>query len=115
METDLENLSALVAEHRQSKKRGRYPATVWESIARLRKDHAVPEIARTSGINATEIYRRTSTRRHSLFREVKITPQPATSKPVVMELRRADGAELRFRCDASREELSEIFASFLRL
>ena len=115
METNLENLSALVAEHRQSKKRGRYPTTVWESIARLRKDHAVPEIARTSGINASEIYRRTSAKRGSLFREVRITPPLSASKPVVMELRRADGAELRFRCDASREELSEIFTSFLRL
>lgn len=114
METDLENLSVLVAEHRRNKKRGKFPIAIWESVIAVRKSHTVGEIARTSGLDATQIYRCTGESRRSLFREVKVIPPTLTVKPVVMELRRSDGAELRLRCDANREELSAIFVSFLQ-
>ncbi|GEM_PF-4840974 len=114
MDTNLENLSALVAEHRRDKKRGKFPPAVWESVIALRKSHTVGEIARTSGLDATQIYRCTGERRRSFFREVKVIAPPSTVKPVVMELRRSDGAELRLRLEANREELSAIFVSFLQ-
>ena len=76
METNLENLSALGTEHRLGKKRGRYPEAVWTAISSLRKTHTVEEISRTSGIDQTQIYRQSSGKRRSLFREVKISPPP---------------------------------------
>ena len=116
METNLENLSSLVAAHRQGKKRGQYPTAVWESVSALRKTHTVEEIARASGIHVTQIYKKTSGKsgkRRPLFREVRLAAPTVTAKPVVVELRRSDGAELRLRCDANREELSGLFSSFL--
>lgn len=118
METNLENLIALVSDHRREKRRGQYPTTVWESVSALRKQHTVGEISRATGIHTTLIYRRTSTRLpkkdKALFREVKLVPPPTLSKSVAVELRRADGAELRFRIEATRQELSGLFAEFLR-
>lgn len=117
MENNLENLSAVVSEHRQGKKRGQYPSLIWASITELRKQHTVEEISKATGINAIHIYRKTSRRRRVQFREVKLVPPPSTqpvSRPVVIELRREDGAELRLRTEVRRDELSTIFAEFLR-
>lgn len=114
METNLENLTALVAEHRQGKKRGRYPEVVWTAISSLRKTHTVEEISKSSGIAETQIYRRISGRRRSLFREVKLSPPTPATKPIIIELRRSDGAELKLRIEAGRDELSGLVTSFLR-
>jgi len=118
METNLENLRTLVSNHRRENGRAQYPATVWESISALRKERTVEEISRVTGIDATLIYKRTGTRRPKntkpLFREVKLVPTPILSKSVAVEMRRVDGAELRFRIEATPQELSNLFAEFLR-
>lgn len=114
METNLENLTALVTEHRGGKKRGRYPAVVWASIAELKKRHTPEEISQATGIHQTHIYRKMSRGRRPVFREVKLSPPPMTTKSIALELRRGDGAELRLRIDVNREELSTLFSEFLR-
>ena len=122
METDLENLSSLVAEHRRVHGRGQYPATVWDGVSVLRKQHTVEEISKAIGINAITIYRKTSRRRRRpLFREVKLSPPPMplqrvplSAKPVVVEMRRGDGTALRIRIEASSQELSGLVSEFLR-
>ena len=114
METNLENLSALVTGHRQTKRRGRYPAAVWGAIAALRKDHTVEEISQATGIHQTHIYRKMSGVRRPVFREVTLCPPPPVTKSVALEFRRGDGAELRLRIEVNREELSTLFSEFLR-
>ena len=114
METNLENLKALVVAHRGERKRGRYPASVWASVAELRKQHTAEEISRATGIHSTHIYRKLSRRGREVFHEIKLSPPPATLKTVSVDLRRRDGAELRVQIEATREELSAIFAEFLR-
>jgi len=114
METNLENLKALVAEHRRGKKRGQYPAVVWASIAELRKRHTAEEISQATGIHQTHIYRKMSRGRRPMFREVTISAPPPVTKSVALELRRGDGAELRLRIEVNREELSALFSEFLR-
>jgi hypothetical protein len=115
MATNLENLTALVSEHRRENGRGQYPVTVWESVSALRKQHTVEEISLATGIHATLIYKQTSTKRpKAMFREVKLVPPATVLKPVVVELRRGDGAELRFKIEASTQELSGFFLEFLR-
>jgi hypothetical protein len=49
-----------------------------------------------------------------MFREIKLVPPAATIKPVVVEVRRCDGAELRFKIEANTGELSGLFLEFLR-
>jgi hypothetical protein len=119
METNLENLAALVSTHRRENKRRQYPATVWEAISVLRKDHTVNEISVATGINVTQIYKQTGKcRAKPLFREVKLVSPAAVVataviKPIVVELRRGDGAELRLKMELSQRELSNLFAEFL--
>jgi transposase-like protein len=119
METNLENLASLVSEHRRENNRSRYPATVWEKILVLRKDHTVAELSRATGINVTQIYKQTGKRRSKpLFREVKLVAPAAVVtaavvKAIVVELRRGDGAELRLKIELSARELSNLFAEFL--
>lgn len=113
METNLDNLTTLVTEHRREKKRGKYPAEVWALIAELRKRHSVEEISRSTGIAASCIFRKTSEKRREVFREVKLVSPPLT-KAVSVEVRRNDGAELRVCIEASRQEVSTLFAEFLR-
>jgi hypothetical protein len=118
METNLENLKALVTEHRQGKRRGQYPAKIWESALELRKQHTVEEISRSTGLHRTLIYKRTSKneskRTKAVFREVQIALAPNLAKSVAVELRRVDGAELRVRIEATSSELSSLFMEFLR-
>jgi hypothetical protein len=114
METNLQNLTALVADHRREKKRGQYPTAVWHSVSVLRKQHTVDEIAKATGITPTQIYRRTSPKRGTRFQEITLVSPPALAKSVAVELRRADGAELRLRIEATSQELSGLFLEFLR-
>lgn len=114
METNLENLKALVVAHRRERKRGQYPAVVWASVAELRKQHTAEEISRATGIHSTHIYRKLSRKRQGVFQEIKLAPPPTISKTVSVDLRRSDGTELRLRIEATREELSSLFAEFLR-
>ena len=114
METNLENLKALVVAHRRERKRGQYPASVWASVAELRKQHTAEEISHATGIHSTHIYRKLNRRRRGVFHEIKLSPLQAASKTVSVDLRRRDGAELRVQIEATREELSAIFAEFLR-
>jgi hypothetical protein len=116
MEQNLENLTELLTEHRRGGKRGPYPSVVWPAIAGLRKEHTVEEISRATGINSIHIYRKTGRRRRAQFREIKIAPPPTSValKSVAIELRRGDGAEMRLRLEAKREELSTIVSEFLR-
>lgn len=114
METNLENLKALVTEHRRGKKRGQYPAVVWASIAELRKRHSAEEISLATGIHRAHICRKISQGRRPMFREVTLFTPPTVSKSVALEFRRGDGAELRLRMEVSREELSTLFSEFLR-
>lgn len=46
MDKNLEKLTALISQHRKSKKGAQYPATIWESVSGLRKQHTVVEISR---------------------------------------------------------------------
>ena len=114
METNLENLAALVTEHRRGKKRGQYPSVVWSAIAELRKHHTAEEISQATGIHQTHIYRKMSHKRRPAFREIRLSPPPVATKSIALELRRGDGAELRLRIDVDREELSTLFSEFLR-
>jgi len=114
METNLEDLKTLVVAHRRERKRGQYPASVWTSVAELRKQHTAEEISRATGIHSTHIYRKLSRRRRGVFHEIKLSPPQAASKTVSVDLRRRDGAELRLQIEATREELSALFAEFLR-
>lgn len=114
METNLENLAALVTEHRRGKKRGQYPAVVWSAIGELRKQHTAEEISRVTGIHQTHIYRKMRQKRRAVFREVKFSAPAIATKSIALELRRGDGAELRLRIDVNREELSTLFSEFLR-
>jgi hypothetical protein len=114
MQTNLQNLTALVAEHRREKKRGQYPTVVWDSVSALRKEHTVDEIARATGIAITQIYRKTGRKRRAIFQEVKLVAPRAATKSVVVEVRRVDGVEVRFRIEATAQELSGIFTEFLR-
>ena len=114
MQTNLENLTALVAEHRREKKRGPYSNVVWDSVGALRKQHTVDEIAKATGITTAQIYRKTSQKRRAIFQEVKLVAPRAATKSVAVEVRRADGVELRFRIEATAQELSGLFTEFLR-
>lgn len=119
METNLENLKTLVTEHRSGAKVSKkYPEKVWALVAELRKRHTIDEISRATGIGATHICHMTGPKkkRKPVFREVKLvaSPPPAITKLLALELRRGDGAELRLRLEASREELSNLFSEFLR-
>lgn len=114
MESNLENLKALVVAHRREKKRGQYPTAVWASVAELRREHSVEEISRATGISSTHIYRKLSRKVRGVFREVALSAPVAVAKMISVDLRRSDGAELRLRIEATREELSSLFAEFLR-
>ena len=115
MGTSLENLANLVADHRRVKKRGKYPSSVWDSVSALRARHSVEEIAKATGITRAQIYRQIKSKR-ARFQEVKLIapPAPISAKAVGVELRRSDGAELRFRVEASAQELSTLLVEFLR-
>lgn len=117
MGKNLETLSALVSEHRREKGRVPYPGSIWESVSILRKQYTVEAICRATGICPSLIYKRTRAQKpnqSTMFREVKLVPPTAAIKPVVVEVRRCDGAELRFKIEANTGELSGLFLEFLR-
>jgi transposase-like protein len=121
MGTNLEAISALVSEHRRKKGREPYTAQLWESVSALRNQYSVQAISRATGLCPSLIYKRGQVqsvpkvpRAKRMFQEVKLVETALVIKPIAVEVRRSDGALLRFNIEGKSGELTGLFQEFLR-
>jgi len=86
---------------------------IWADIQLLCRRHSIAEISKAVGISDGYLYKKLGKKRKGKFVEVKVV-QNAQANCVgpLIELRRSDGNEMRFRL-LGPQQLAPLIASFL--
>jgi hypothetical protein len=93
----LESVSSAIRRHRESGGK-RIPTLLWQQVVALKSEHSLSKLSEATGFSVEYLRKKLSKRRAS-FVEVKM-PEPISippSEPVLVELRRPDGTEIRVR------------------
>ena len=115
---NIESVALAVSQFRRDiKKRAPIPREIWDDIKTLTAKHGLSEISRVVGISGSHLYRKFGKRRKGTFVDISaakvISRGGEGVQDVAIELRRADGSEMRFRCSGG-VEIFNLFYTFLR-